>query len=309
LGTLCSVNLYNEGTEALYRAIFDRFRAIEAEMSANMSGTVVETINRQAGIAPVPVSDELFAVIESALSYAELSGGAFDPTIGPLVKLWGIGSDDARLPAQAEIEAALPLVDYHDLILDREGRTVFLKRPGMAIDLGGIAKGYAADEAVRILREADLSGAIIDLGGNIFVYGEKEGHQPYRVGIQNPLQSRGDYFGILELKNRTIVTSGIYERFFEAAGRRSHHILSTLTGYPVDSGLLSVTIIAERSIDADALSTAIFALGYEAGLRLIESLPAVEAIFIFNDRQIRGSSGGLENFILSNNEFSISASN
>jgi thiamine biosynthesis lipoprotein len=306
LGTICTINLYNRGTARVYRNIFARLRAIENEMSANMAGTGVDAINQQAGIGPVTVHEDLIDVIESALRYAELSGGAFDPTVGPLVKLWGIGDDTARVPGDDEIDRALALINWRDVVVDRKARTVFLRKPGMAIDLGAIAKGYAADEAVRIIKKARIPGAIVDLGGNIFAYGEKEGGLPWKVGVQNPQLNRGSYFGILELRNKTIVTSGVYERFLETDdGTRYHHILSVRDGYPVENGLLAVTIIADTSMDADALSTSVFALGYEEGAALIEGLDGVEAIFVFDDMRVRGTSGALTNFTLSDNEFRL----
>ncbi|GHU82078.1 FAD:protein FMN transferase [Spirochaetia bacterium] len=318
LGTLCTVNLYRGGTTRLYRQIFARLREIEASMSVNRADTEADRINQNAGIAPVRVSPELMEVLERARYYAEASGGVFDPTVGPLVKLWGIGTDTPRLPEEAEIRAALGLVNWRELVLDPAAGTAFLSRTGMALDLGAIAKGYAADEAVRLIEEAGLPGAVIDLGGNIFAYGTrergklrfslKEGFRfpknTWRLGIQNPQALRGDYVGVLELINKTLVTSGIYERNFEAQGRQYHHILSTKTGYPVENGLLSVTIIGDRSVDADALSTAAFALGFEKGRALIETAGA-EGLFIFRDRSIRGTAKALELFTLTDQSYRI----
>jgi thiamine biosynthesis lipoprotein len=253
-------------------------------------------------------------VVESALNYAERSGGAFDPTIGPLVKLWNIGQDNARIPGDDEIRETLDRINWRDVLVDREAGTVYLRRPGMALDLGGIAKGYAADEAVRIIKKYRIKGAVIDLGGNVFAYGEKAGNWPWqklpwRIGIQNPgenaLENRGRYIGVMELRNKTVVTSGVYERFLEVDGRQYHHILSTTNGYPVESGLLSVTIIADRSIDADALSTSAFALGWEKGAALIESIEGAAAVFVFEDLSVRCTKGVEEYFTLSDPAYRI----
>jgi thiamine biosynthesis lipoprotein len=299
LGTVCTVNLYQGGTSKLYREIFVRLREIEEAMSVNLPDSEVESVNQQAGMAPAPVGIDSLNVIDAALRYASLSRGAFDPTVGPLVNLWGIGPDTGRIPEKAEIPAVLSLINWEDIIIDRDAGTVFLRRPGMRLDLGGIAKGYAADEAVRIIRKnRRVKGAIVDLGGNIFAYGEKEGNLPWRVGVQNPVEERGEYIGVLEVRNKTVVTSGVYERFLEVDGKRYHHILSTRDGCPVNNGLLSVTIIADRSVDADALSTAVFALGWEDGSSLAESIDDVEAIFVFEDLSIRGTSGAFKNFTL-----------
>jgi thiamine biosynthesis lipoprotein len=311
MGTVCTVNLYDRGTPALYRKIFARLRELEGIMSANREGTDLDRVNLNAGAGPVPVPAELIQVLSTAADYAERSGGAFDPTIGPLVKLWGIGGETPRVPGEEEIREALDLVNWRDLVIDGAARTVFLKRPGMALDPGAIAKGYAADELVRILREAELPGAIIDLGGNIFAYGRKtgeglgEGDEPWRIGIQDPLAERGIYIGVLELRDKSVVTSGVYERTFEEGGKHYHHILSVQDGFPVDNGLLSVTIIADHSIDADALSTSAFTLGYDRGRALIESLPGAAGIFIFEDKSVRGTPGALEVFTLRDKNYRI----
>jgi thiamine biosynthesis lipoprotein len=248
------------------------------------------------------------AVLERARYFAEISGGAFDPTVGPLVKLWDIGSDTAVVPNMGEIAGALKLINWQDLILDHTRGTAFLSRPDMALDLGAIAKGYAADELADILREADIPGAIIELGGNIYAFGsrapEKAGAaaRPWRIGIQDPLSERGVYALVAELWDCSVVTSGVYERFFLYNGKRYHHILDTVTGFPVENGLLSVTVIAPSSMDADALSTTLFALGYEKG-RVLAEREGAEAIFIFEDKTIRGTGELNGLFKLSDNSF------
>lgn len=305
IGTVCTVNLYEKGTKAAYKEIFDRLREIEARMSANAEGTEVDAINKSAGVAPVAVHEDVRAVVKAALRFAELSGGALDPTVGPLVKLWNIGSDDPRVPSAAELKAALPLVDWKDVVVDDAAGTVFLKRAGMKLDLGAMAKGYAADEVARIIAKHKIPRAIVDLGGNVMAVGEKQGGEPWRVGVQDPSSERGNHIGILPVKNKTLVTSGIYERFFEADGKHYHHILSTRDGYPVENGLISVTIVADRSIDADCLSTAAFALGLEAGRKLVESLGGVEAIFIDSDFRVSLTSGLAGTFRLTDDRFTL----
>jgi thiamine biosynthesis lipoprotein len=263
-------------------------------MSVNIADSDVSRINGASGIAPVRVHDDVFTVIERALYFARLSEGAFDPTVEPLVFLWDIGGDNQRVPSQIEIMLTLPLVNWQDVELDAEEKTVFLKRKGMGLDLGAIAKGYAADEAAAIIARRGIKRAIIDLGGNIIVYGEKADKSPWRVGIQHPLDERGAYIGVLQIAagtNKTIVTSGVNERYFTQDGKRYHHIFSPATGFPADTGLLSVTIIADNSMDADGLSTAAFVLGWEKGSALIESLPGTEAVFIFEDLSVKKTDG------------------
>ena len=303
LGTVCAVTLYDQGKAKIYQDVFGQLREIDNRMSINLADSDVSKINAAAGMMPVKVHDTVFEVIERAIFFAELSDGAFDPTIGPLVSLWGIGGDTPHLPSQGEIDAILPLVNWRDIEIDKNTATVFLKRPGMALDLGGVAKGYAADKAEEIVKKARLRRALIDLGGNIVVYGEKPDGSPWRVGLQNPLDSRGEIIGTLQVREGSVVTSGVYERNFEAQGITYHHIFSPTDGYPARNGLLSVTVIAKSSMDADALSTALFVLGYEKGKALIDSLQGIEAVFVFYDMGVR-KTGGAE-FSLTNGDFRL----
>ncbi|MDR2160420.1 MAG: FAD:protein FMN transferase [Treponema sp.] len=305
LGTVCSVDLYGKGSRRLYDRIFSRIREIEETMSANTADTELDRINRNAGLEPVKAGEDLLQVLEWAVHYAGTSGGAFDPTVGPLVRLWGIGTERERVPSGEEIAGALALVNWQDLVIDREEGTAFLKRRGMALDLGAIAKGYAADEAARVAVEGGIGRGVLELGGNILVIGSRSWNRPWRIGIQDPREGRGAYLGILLVRGRSVVTSGVYERFFEEGGRRYHHILSTADGCPVRNGLLSVTIVAARSVDADALSTAVFALGYEKGRRLVEAAPDTEAIFVFEDLRIRLTGGIRKDFSLTNREYRL----
>jgi thiamine biosynthesis lipoprotein len=289
LGTVCKISLFENGKDDLYTTLFDRLAAIEAVMSANETSGISELvqINQNAGIRPIAVSGELITVLQRALFFAEVTDGAFNPAVGPLVKLWNIGTEDARLPEESEIAAARSLANYRDIEIDEANQTVYLKREGMSLDLGGIAKGYAADELVAILKDAGVRRAVIDLGGNIYAHGSKTPKQKWRIGIQNPLAPRGEYLAVEEAADKTLVTSGVYERFFEENGIRYHHILDPKTGFPADSGLLSVTVIAESSLDADALSTSLFVLGYERGTSLPVRFPGVEAVFVFRDATVK----------------------
>ncbi|MDR0784513.1 MAG: FAD:protein FMN transferase [Treponema sp.] len=305
LGTVCSVTLPDKAQEDVFSAIFARLHEIEERFSVSKDGTEVSNINAKAGVEPVHVSADVLAVIERSLHYARISDGAFDPTIGPLVKLWGIGFDNPRVPTQTEMDAVLPLVNWRNVRID--AGSVFLTEARMALDLGGIVKGYAADEAARILTENKVKRAIVDLGGNVFVFGKKKDGSNWRIGVQNPLSERGESLGVIETAgDKTMVTSGVYERFFEADGVHYHHILSTEDGFPARNGLLSVTVIADSSIDADALSTTLFALGFEKGVTLVESLDNIDALFIFEDKTVRGTHGALQCFSLSDNEWTIS---
>ena len=260
-------------------------------MSVNIPSSDISRINDNAGIAPVIVHEDTFNVIKRALFFAQASGGAFDPSVGPLVTLWGINGDNPAVPSREEIDRTLPLINWRNIIQDDETQSVFLTRRGMALDLGAIAKGFAADEAAKIIKKEKITRAKIDLGGNIIMLGERKDRRPWRVGIQNPGESRGSIIGVLQVPEKTIVTSGVYERYFEENGIHYHHLFSPSLGHPAQNRLLSVTVITDVSMDADALSTAIFVLGYDKGSDLLRSFPGTQAIFVFEDKSVRITDG------------------
>jgi FAD:protein FMN transferase len=309
LGTVCSVRLLDGGSKAALDAAFKRLFEIEATMSVNTPGTIVGNINEAAGSRPVKVPQDVLEVTRRALHYASLTDRAFDPTIGPIVKLWNIGLEGERVPEAREIEQALPLVDAAAVKLDERESTIYLPKAGMLLDLGGIAKGYAADEVGRILTERGVKAAVIDLGGNVKVVGKKPDNSQWRIGVQNPADARGAYIGIASLgEGATVVTSGIYERnFMDTDGRLYHHIFDTRTGYPVEGNLVSVTVISRSSMDADGLSTALFALGLHKGMALAESQEGVEAVFIDTENRVYLSSGVPGLFTLTDKAYTLTA--
>lgn len=303
LGTVCTVRLLEGGSKATLDESFSRLRTIEDHMSANRDDTEISQVNAMAGKTPVKVSEDTFYVISKALEYARLTNGAFDPSVGPLVKLWNIGNGDEKVPPTEKILAAKALVDWRQVVLDATTRTVFLKKPGMALDLGAIAKGYAADEIEKILLNHKVKAAVIDLGGNVFVFGSKKDKSPWRIGIQNPESERGEYLGIVSGGQMTVVTSGVYERYFIENGKRYHHIMSTQTGFPVDNDLISVSIVSKSSIDADALSTVLFVLGIEKGMEFLKQFPDTYAIFIDKDHNVYLSPGAGKVFNLQDKSY------
>jgi len=238
----------------------------------------------------VVVPQEVIYVLQEALRIAERTSGAFDPTIGPLVDLWDIGGDNSQVPSQQAIDHARSLVDWRLVEIDSQRGTVYLPKQGMALDLGGIAKGYAADELVAIAQEAGIQQALFDLGGNIYAFGTKADGTPWRVGVKDPAQPGGSPALALAVQDRSVVTSGMYERFFEQEGIRYHHILNPATGYPVWNDIHSVTIVSKSSLLADALSTSVFVLGREKGLALLESEDA-EGVIIGEDNLVYPTSG------------------
>jgi thiamine biosynthesis lipoprotein len=301
LGTVCTITIYDHPSEEAFSAAFDRIREIENHMSLHTDSSEIALVNANAGKEAVQVSPDTFAVIGKALEIARLSEGAFDPTIAPLVQAWDIGGENARRPPDEEIAALLPLVDYTKVILEPETREVYLPVEGMALDLGGIAKGYAADEVKQILLDHGVDKAIVNLGGNVLTLGRKVDESLWRIGIQDPDDGRGAYVMIVELDDTSLVTSGPYERFLELEGEIYHHILDTTTGFPVESDFTSVSIITQSSFLADALSTSVYALGYEKGMDLINSLDGVQAVFLTDDKEVvlseKASDGELRYFL------------
>jgi thiamine biosynthesis lipoprotein len=308
LGTTCTVRLYSGGSTAALDAAFARIAQIEARMTLNRDDSEVVRVNAAAGVAPVAVTADVLEVIRQGLTYSALGDGAFDITVGPLVTLWGIGTARARVPGPQEIRRAVSLVGYRDVVVNAGASTVLLKRRGMALDLGSIAKGYAADEAARVLRSSGVSAALIDLGGNILTFGVKPDHSPWRIGIQNPVEARGTKIGVVEIANGSVTTAGTYERYFEQGGRRYFHILDAHTGYPAWNGLAALAVIAPDSTTADGYDTMLFTLGLERGRALVESTHgAIEAVFVTEARQVYVTPGLRPRFTLTDRSFTLLA--
>lgn len=301
LGTLCTINLFESASEPLFEEIFVCLNDIENKMSTNISASEISQINQNAGIKSIVVSSQTFSVLKKAKQIAILSKGAFDPTIGPLVKLWGINevagqifnsndidSQNYHFPTQSELNISKSYVDYTKLILDEKSSSVYLSEKNMSLELGAIAKGFAADEIIRILDKHNVNRAMIDLGGNIYAYHYKNNEikQDWIIGIKDPENSIGNPVMSLTCNNKSIVTSGLYERYFIFDGIRYHHILSTITGKPVDNEFLSVTIISDSSMLADACSTAVFVLGVDKGLSFLNQLENIEFILILKNHSI-----------------------
>lgn len=262
--------------EAAISAAFAEIARIEALMSPHRPDSDVARLSAAAGEATV--APETAEVIAAGLELGRRSGGAFDLTLGRLKGLWGIEEEAPRIPAPAEIRGALAGVGPQALAVD--GTTVRKRLPSLAVDLGAIAKGFAVDRAIAVLRSHGVASAAVNAGGNILVFGTRQG-RPWRVGIQHPRQSDG-VLATVEVSDRAVATSGDYERFFERNGRRYHHIFDPQTGYPADR-CQSVTILAPTAMLADGLSTTVFVLGPEQGLALLRGYPGVDALIVAAD--------------------------
>ncbi len=306
LGTVCTITLYDGGTQEVYDTLFLRLDEIEAAMSVNIQESEISRVNALSGLEKVSVTQDTYNVLKTALEYADLTNGAFNPAIGPLVKIWAIGTDNPRVPTSDEITEAINLSNYkHVLLSEHNGEyDVFLEQKGMALDLGGIAKGYAADEVSKILFEMGVERAIIDLGGNIYAFGEKENKDPWRVGIKNPFNSTGNPAIRLDIKSTSVVTSGVYERFFEQNGKRYHHLFDSSTGLPVNNGIMSVSIVTQSSMLADVLSTAVFVLGKDDGMQLLKSLDK-QGLYIDTEKLIHSTDTLRPNITVLDSEFTL----
>lgn len=285
--TVVSLAAYTEDETLMDRAL-EECKRYENLLSKTVEGSDVWKINH-AGGQPVTVSDETIEVLKIALHVADLSEGAFDMTIAGAVSLWDFTAKNPSLPDAKALEEAVKNVDYTKVHID--GNTVTVPE-NTQLDLGGVAKGCIADGIADFLREAGVEHALLNFGGNVVTIGEKPDNQgKWRIGIQDPDVARGGYLMVVDASDNAVVTSGTYERGFDLDGVRYHHILDPKTGWPVQNGLSSVTILMDRSGMADALSTATFILGMEKGMELIESLDGVEAIFITTDRKIAMTGG------------------
>lgn len=251
-------------------------RVLELDMtlSAFRPESDVSLLNASAGCKAVSVGADTMYLLKESKRYSEETGGAFSVTTRPLSALWELNARCGTLPSRAEIEQSLLLVNDADIALDEECGTAALRRFGQAVDFGGIAKGYAADEVRRILQEGGVTSALINLGGTVFSLGKERS-----VGIQHPDRCTGIAMGSVMLRDQCAVTSGDYERYYEVDGVRYHHIVDPRTGSPSRTKLRSVTLIGESAMELDALSTAVFVLGAEDGMPLIERANA-EAILI-----------------------------
>jgi thiamine biosynthesis lipoprotein len=300
MGTRCTIQAFHRDQAQFDRAVHGAMAEIDrldALMSTWVPSSDVSRINAAAGNGEwIAVSRDSFTVLEKSLWIAKESHGAFDITVGAFKGLWKFDEDnDGSLPKRADVLRQRKLVDYRGLLLDAAGSRARLARAGQSITLGGIAKGFVVDHAVAELRAAGLVDFVMQAGGDLYAAG-KHGDREWKVGIQDPRASTHDErsvdtsFALLSLTDSAFNTSGDYERFILKDGKRYHHILDPRTGYPV-TGTRSVTVLASTSFLADTLDTAVFVLGAREGMRLIESMPGVEAVIVDAKNEVHVSRG------------------
>lgn len=287
--TVITITLYGCSDESLLDDCFSMAEKYENMFSTTLSDSEISKINQAKG-SPVSVSDETIALLKKGLEYCKLSNGGFDITIGKLSSLWNFtDNEEGSLPAPDAIAEAVSTVNYKNIHIS--GNDVTLSNLETEIDLGGIAKGYIADKMKAYLNENGITSGTINLGGNVLCLGPKSDGSNYRIGIQRPFDTQGTAAAVVEVQGETVVSSGIYERYFERDGTIYHHILNPDTGYPYENQLLGVTIICPNSVDGDGLSTTCFSLGLEDGMDFIETLKDTEAVFITKDYKFHCSSG------------------
>jgi FAD:protein FMN transferase len=288
LVTITSVARTEAVAQAAATAGFAEIRRLEEILSTWIPTSELSRVNASAGVTPVRVSPETLTVVQRAMQVAEMTGGGFNIAIGPAVDAWNV-IEGQRIPTESELDALRPLVNLQAVRADVRAQTIFLEKAGMRIDVGGIGKGYAADQAIDALRSAGAIAGVVALSGDIKTFGRLPDGKMFPVGIQHPRED-GSVLVWIELQDEAISTAGDYERFFERDGVRYHHILDPRTLQPARS-CQSVTVIAHEGVWADGLDTGIFVMGAELGMRLVEALPDVEAIIVDAEGNLLVSSG------------------
>lgn len=284
MGTLVEITAIPANEKAIKEA-FNEMRRIDALMNIYREESEVSLLNRE---GEARVSKETLEVIKKSIEFSRLTGGAFDITCGPLVNLWKRAKKKKKIPTTEEIKEVVSLVGYEKLVL--EGNWVRFKEKGMQIDLGGIAKGYAVDKAIEVLKKNGVRQALVNAGGDLYALGKASQGEKWQIGIQHPRQE-GKILTIIKVKDGAVATSGDYQRYFMLEGKRFAHIVNPMTGWTVQDVPMSVTIIAPDAVSADALATGIFVLGPEEGMKLIEGLGGIEGMIVSEEMKTVTSSG------------------
>lgn len=288
MGTHIVLSIEHPQADRLLKNADQLLEDFETRFSANDPSSLLMEINKNAGIKAVNVDEDLFDLIKIGMEHSLSEDNTLNIAIGPLVKLWKIGFEEAHVPAGEDIQEKLSLIDPKNITLNEETSSVYLEKKGMEIDLGAVAKGYFADQLKDYFIDNGVENGLIDLGGNVLTIGNnpkyEDGH--WRVGIQNPTEKRGGLLAAVLVKDKSVVTSGIYERYLEMDGEKYHHIFDSKTGYPIDNKLASITIISDKSIDGELWTTLLFKKNTSEAVDYVETIPGIELIAISKDNDV-----------------------
>lgn len=287
MGTKISLYIKGKGAEDLAKRAEDMLIHYNEVFSANSDHSQLAMLKKTAAFAPQKVDDELYELIKTGKKHSLYEDSYLNIAIGPLIKLWRIGFKEAHVPEKKTIENVLELLKPENIQLDDDKNTVFFLKDGMEIDLGGIAKGYFADKVMELFKENGAVSAMVDMGGNVLVFGESpsEGGD-WKIGIQNPFLPRGNAVALVKVRDQSVVTSGIYERVLEIEGSKYHHIFNSKTGYPIESNIASLTVIADRSLDCDIYTTKLFGLDAASIIHRVNKIKELGAVVITVDGQL-----------------------
>lgn len=295
LNTMVTVTIYDSQNRSLLTQCMELCDQYETIFSRTDENSELYRLNHRL-LTPLDkstntytVSQPLAELISDGLSYSQAVDGAFDIAIAPLTSLWDFTGENPEVPDDEAIQQAISLCSYKNVTVNN--REITFTSPDTMLDLGAVAKGYIADKLKEYLVSQGVKSAIIDLGGNVICIGGKSDDTPFKIGIQKPFADRNETAAIMDIRDKSVVSSGIYERYFEKDGQLYHHILNPKTGYSYDNDLVSVTIISDKSIDGDGLSTSCFALGLEKGMKYAQSIDGVQAVFITKDYELHFTDG------------------
>ena len=292
MGASITLTIFHENAQKLLLQSEQLLHLYKNRFSTNDADSELMEINLQAGKKAVQVHPELFELIELGKKHSIAANSHLNIAIGPLVQTWRIGFSDAKLPSEEEIQRLLKITNPEEIVLNDSNREVYLSKEGMRIDLGALAKGYIADKLKEFLVEQGVQSGIIDLGGNILTIGENPTfHRPWRIGIQNPLLDRGEHVAVIAVSDASVVTSGIYERQLVVDGKTYHHIFDRTTGYPMETEVASITIVAEKSVDCEIWTTRLFGQNPYDIIEEIEQQPGLEAFVITKNQKMMYTSG------------------
>lgn len=282
MGTTIQITIEHDDSNQILDTVILRLKEYEKRFSAHDVNSELMAVNKNAGKQPVNVNPSLYTLIKIGKKHSTPLDSALNITIGPLVQAWRIGSEDAHVPSEKNIQSLLKKTNPHDIILDDKDQSVFLKHPGMFIDLGALAKGFIADLIINDFKAMNVSAGLINLGGNVMTYGMAPKHNDgyWRIGIQHPFLSRGNYMAVLKVFNQSVVTSGIYERKFTVNDKTYHHILDRHTGYPIETDIAGLTVVSKKSVDGEIWTGRLFGQSSRQIIDTLDQLKDVGGIVI-----------------------------